>query len=118
MNDGSLFDGNSLLLVNGTINGISCRYALKHAVSNRLGLLDTTFVGNNGNTKDIKLAKNNDIKNMHHHNNQDATLPIVPLSNYAVNIQVQYQQGDIIDKECTCDSKYMLLTIRCVGVAL
>ena len=75
-------------------------------------------MGNNGNTKDVKLANDDDIKNIEHRDNQDTTLPIVPLSIYGIHMKVQYQQGDIIDKECTCDSKYMLLTICCVGVAL
>ena len=75
-------------------------------------------MGNNGNTKDVKLANDDDIKNIEHRDNQDTTLPIVPLSIYGIHMKVQYQQGDIIDKECTCDSKYMLSAMRRVGIAL
>ena len=74
----------------------------------RIKLQYTTFVGNKGNTKVIKLELDDNIFDLSIRTNEDKNLSEIALLIDALNLRVRYIIGDEIEKDCSCDSTHAL----------
>jgi hypothetical protein len=113
-----LFQCNKELTIGEIIGTISLYYGLEEYISDRMELSYTTYIGDKGNTKNIKLDNDINIFAVYFRMNTDKDVPSIPLSLNDLHLKIRYKMGDIVQKECTCDSTYMLSIIRRVGTAL
>ena len=97
---------------------VSIFYCLDDAVLDRLELQFDTFIGNAGNTKVVKLDYNDNIFDIKFRTNEDKDVPETPLTLNAINLRVRYHIGDEVEKDCSCDSTYMLSAMNRVGIAM
>ena len=93
-------------------------YQLEEYVVQRLEFYVVTKVGNNGNTKEIKLELGNNISTYSIRTEDDKTLPAREVTIADVNLHVRHQYGDTHEVDCSCDSKYMLSAMDRVGKAI
>ena len=94
-------------------------YDLDDAVMDRLEFFYVTKIGNNGNTKDVRIEDTNEnISTLKIRRNDKTNLPsdFIVLSD--ISVKVRYQVGDEIEEDCSCDSEYMLLAMNRVGTAI
>jgi len=75
-------------------------------------------VGNAGNTKVVRLENNCNIFDVMFWTDSDKDLPECKLSIHDITLKVRYIVGDEIEKDCSCDSKYMLSAMERVGTAM
>ena len=100
------------------LDNVALSYRLDEYISDRIELSYTTFIGDKGNTKNIKLDKDVNVFGVLFRINADKDVPSIPLSLSDLHLKIRYQVGDIVEKECTCDSTYMLSAMRRVGTAM
>ena len=93
-------------------------YELDDFVYERLELSYKTLCGNKGNKKSVIIDKNKsitDYKMRTHETNTNETRP-VELDD--LTLRVRYKQGDMIERDCSCDSSFMLEAMNRVGQAI
>ena len=92
-------------------------YDLDRAIVQRLEFSFVTYVGNKGNTKIVVLDKHQAIRGIVRHDRSPAVLP-AQLGIDDVKLRVRMEVGDKIERDCSCDSKYMLSAMDRVGAAV
>ena len=97
----SLFESDAHLLVSEIITQISQTYALDDCVSDRLELQYSTFIGNAGNTKVVKLENENNIFDIFFRTDVDKDLPESTLTLQDLTLKVRYIVGDEIERDCS-----------------
>ena len=114
----TLFDGRSYLSPNDLLETVSLHYCLDSHVADRLEVSVSSYIGNAGNTKMIVLEGNFNIHEQTYRNEKNKNLPeeFIPLS--ALVLKVRMAEGDMIEKDISCDSNYMMAAIDRVGKAL
>ena len=88
------------------------------AVVDRLELLYTTFIRENENTKKYVIQDKTYLNTIEYRVNADKSIPAVPLQLMNLKLKVRYKVGDIIERDTTCDPKYMSETMRRVAVSM
>ena len=78
-------------------------YELEDYIIDRLEFSYKWLIGKKGNAKNIRIYNN------------DESLDDYYFKLSEICLKVRYQEYDIIEKDCFCDSKYMLSTINKVG---
>ena len=95
---------------------VADHFALDAAVVDRLELSYTTFIGENENTKNCVIENTTYLDTIEYRVNADKSVPAVPLQLVDLKLKVRYKVDDIIERDTTCDSKYMLEAMRRVAV--
>ena len=94
---------------------LAINYCLEDDVVDCIELYTTTFIGDNGNTKDVKL---DDMLNLFEEKircDKNKTLPKVNVSIHDINLRVRYRVGDILPRDASCNSGYMTGAMMRVG---
>ena len=110
-----LFEGKLVLSADEIITTVSEFYDLDEVVSTRLEVSYTSFVGNSGNTKDIKLCGVTNVFEYYVQITRDKDLDKIPITVNDLKLKVRYCAGDYIIRDCSCDSSYMRLAMNRVG---
>ena len=97
------------------ISMIVSKYCLNEAIVNILEVYTTTFIGDYGNTKDIKLDNMANIYEEEICVNRDKPLPKVNVIINDVQIRVRYRAGDTAERDISYDSEYMTEVMSRVG---
>ena len=103
---------NDILPSENLVNTLAQNYCLYKYVADHLEVYTITFIGNNGNTKDVKLDGVDNIFNEQIQTNADKNLPKVYITLDDVRLRVRYRQGDIVAKDTNCDSVFMKGAMR------
>ena len=85
-----LFDTHSPLMASEIITEVTKFYALDEAILDRIKLQYTTFIGNAGSTKVIKLEHNENIFDLTIRINEDKNLSEIVLTIDAIKLRVRY----------------------------
>ena len=91
---------------------------MDESIFDRLELQYTTYIGNAGNINVVKLDNDVNIFEILFRTDAEKDLPESQLSINDVILKVRYILGDEIEKDCSCDSKYMLSAMERVGRAM
>ena len=114
-----LFQGISDLGCEDILNTVSSHYNLEHVVADRLELSYTTFIGIAGNIKNVQIdISTPNIFKLELRTDAENTVSKRNVLLKDLKIKVRYQQGDMVERECTCDSVYMSSAMRRVGEAM
>ena len=113
-----IFDASSFLSPNDILEAVALHYCLSQEIADRLELSVCSFIGEIGNTKMIKLEGNIDIRSQKYRVDKDKSLPKVCIPLSALVLKVRVLEGDTVERDISCDSKYMLAAIDRVGKAL
>ena len=109
------------------ITGLSCSNIigivaehcfLDYAIGDCIELTYCLFIRGGGNTKNVKLSHENILNTIYFRNNSVKALPEIQLDINDLMIKIRYKIGDVIERECTRDSAYILVAMRRVGVAI
>ena len=101
--------------VDEALEAISSTYDLDEFVSSRLELSFFTYT--RGGTKQTKTLQNEQvIGELGMRTNKEGKQ--VEITIHDINLLVQVQQGDEVERDCSCDLEFMLETIPEVGEAL
>ena len=92
-------------------------YDLEEAIVDRLEFSYSTFVGTRGNKKSIVFTDHQPIRGLQRID-RDPSVPAVPVSIEEVCLRVRLQIGDTIERDCSCDSEYMVGAMDRVGRAV
>ena len=93
-------------------------YALDEAIGDQIEAFVTTFIGGNGNTKDVVLPLDQNIFDMHIRTDIDKNLPAILISTNDVKLRVRHLAGDVFERDCSCDSTYMASAMQRVGISM
>ena len=88
---------------------ISQLYDVEDAVVDQLVFAyRVVFIGETGNQTLKCLTNNSTIAGALYCNNKESTVPKVPLTIDNIKLQMRTSCGTIVEKNCWCDSSYML----------
>ena len=94
-------------------------YELENAVVDRLEFFYVTKIGNQGNTKDVRIEETDgNISTMKIRRHDESTLPSEFILLNDINVKVRYKIGDEVEEDASCDSGYMLSVMTRVGTAI
>ena len=91
---------------------------LDEVIVDRMEALVDTFIGARGNTKDIVIPLDTNIFDTTICTDIDNDLSEISVSTNDVKIRVRHQTGDLLERDCSCDSKYMAAAMQYVGVTM
>ena len=91
---------------------------LDNAIADRIKTYYTTFIGNNGNTKDVIIINGQHIFDKTTRTYFDGSLPSVQVTLSDIQLRVRYQRGDTVQRDCMYESSYMSTAMRLVGKAM
>ena len=89
-------------------------YGLDVAIIERIKFSYKTFVGGQGNTKNVPFDANQPISGTRRVN-RSPTVPPIPITINDVNVSVRLKLGDMVETDCSCDLNYMLGAMDRVG---
>ena len=113
-----LFSPIEHILAIDLISHVCEHYALDEAIGDRMEAFVTTFIGANGNTKEVVLALNSNIFDTHIRTDADKDLPDIPIQINDIKLRVRHLPGDVFERDCSCDSTYMATAMRRVGICM
>ena len=113
-----LFDDSRSIYSTDIINNIGDNCSLEPEVVERLELSYTSFIGSAGNTKEVVIGDVTDIISICYRIDVSKEVAENPLKVHDINLKVRYQVGDIIERDYTCNSTYILTTMRHVAVMM
>ena len=89
-------------------------YDLERAIVDRLEFCYTTFIGDSGNSKLVAFKDDQRLSGFRRID-RDITVPPVPITVEDVTLRVRMKLGDVVERDCSCDSTYMLKAMDRVG---
>ena len=89
-------------------------YNLERAVTDRLKFSYVTYVGSVGNAKTVAFDNHQSISGLRRIAANPQT-PSVPITVEDVSLKVRLIVGDVMERDCSCDSKCMLEAMDRVG---
>ena len=93
------------------ISTVALSYCLDEAILKRIEIYTSTFIGDNGNKKDVKLDNMSNILVQQIRLDMDKGLPQVIITTGNVNIRIQYRAGDTVTRDTSCNSEYTTTSI-------
>ena len=80
---------------------VALNYCLEEAILKRIEIYTSTFIGDNGNTKDVKLDNMSNILVQQIIINRDKSLPQVASTIGNVNIRIRYRTVDNVARDAS-----------------
>ena len=114
----SLFTNNSPISVYELLTAVLDMYSLAGSVADRLELSYETYIGATGKKKGIKLEDEVNAFLFENSTNQDKTILAVNMLMTDLRLKVRYIEGNEIELDCFCDSKYMRTVVYRVMKAM
>ena len=97
---------------------IADAYGLEDAVRTRLIFQYSTFIGNSGNKKTVTIDDNVVMAGINFRTHPSKDSPPRAIEPNDLTLKVQMYAGDMVEKDCSCDSDFMLKVMDDVGTAI
>lgn len=97
---------------------VATNYCLEVIVVDQIELYTTTFVGDDGNTKYVKLDVMLNILEEEIILDRDNNLPKIKFTFNDINLRVRCRVGDTVLRDASCNLDYITGAMRCIGTAM
>jgi len=102
-----VFEQSELLSSDELIPTITLNYCLDETIVDRIEIYTTTFIGDNGNIRDVRLDYMSNILVQQIILDRNKSLPQVTITINDVYIRIRHRAGDTFARDASCNSEYM-----------